>query len=176
MAGCGSTSENQSANQREDTIFDNKAEVFIGTLKLYAAQGNFDLSEPKFSTADNKKSCSFNFGGSENNKVTLQLNDDDSIINEEVSVIDAKNYDAGKMAGMLLAGTLMTTGVEDADLQKFLTSYQNIVEEAIRKQNNTTAPVIDQDIKVYNAIKKKDMRVNIKCDDKNAKYFIELAR
>ncbi|MBQ9486259.1 MAG: hypothetical protein IJU91_00445, partial [Selenomonadaceae bacterium] len=43
MAGCGSTSENQSANQREDTIFDNKAEVFIGSLKLFAAQGNFDL-------------------------------------------------------------------------------------------------------------------------------------
>lgn len=176
MAGCGSTSENQSANQREETIFDNTAEAFIGTLKIFAANGNFDLSEPKFSTVDNKKYCTLNFGGSENNKVTLKLNPDDSIINAEISVTESSKYDAGKMAGVLLAGTFITTGVEDAELQKFLSAYQKIAEETVRKQNNTTTPVIDQDIKIYNAIKKKDFRVNIKCDDKQAKYFVELAR
>ena len=143
---------------------------------MFAAHGNFDLSEPKTYTADNKKYCSVNFGSSENNKVTLKLNDDDSVINEEISVADPRDYEAGKMAGMLLSGTLLSTGVEEADMQKFLNTYQKLVEEEVRKQNNPSTPVIDQDIKVYNAIKKQDIRVNIKCDDKQAKYFIELAR
>lgn len=118
--GCGNTAD----NQREEAIFDNKAEVLIGNLKMFAARGNFDLSEPKTYTDDNKKYCSLNFGGNENNKVTFKLNDDDSIISEEITVADPSDFESGKMAGMLLSGTLMGIGVEEADLQKFLTDYQ----------------------------------------------------
>ena len=170
--GCGKTAE----NQREEAIFDNKAEALIGNLKIFAARGNFDLSEPKTYTADNKKYCSLNFGGTENNKITFRLNDDDSVISEEITVADPSDFEAGKMAGMLLSGTLMGIGVEDADLQKFLTDYQNLVAEEIRKQKDASVIIIDQDIKVHNAFKKKDLRVNIKSNEKQAGYLIEIAR
>ena len=169
--GCGNTAE----NQREEAIFDNKAEALIGNLKIFAARGNFDLSEPKTYTADDKKYCSLNFGGNENNKITLKLNDDDSIISEEITVADPSDFEAGKMAGMLLSGTLMGIGVEEADLQKFLTDYQNLAAEEIRKQKDASVLIIDQDIKVHNALKKKDLRVNITSNEKQAGYFIELA-
>lgn len=169
--GCGNTAQ----NQREEAIFDNKAEVLIGNLKMFAARGNFDFSEPKTYTDDNTKYCSLNFGGNENNKVTFKLNDDDSIISEEITVADPSDFESGKMAGMLLSGTLMGIGVEEADLQKFLTDYQNLAAEEIRKQKDASVLIIDQDIKVYNALKKKDLRVNIKSNEKQAGYLIELA-
>ena len=104
--GCGNVSE----NQREETIFDNKAEALIGNLKLFAAHGNFNLSEPKISNADNQKFCTVNFGDSEKNILNLKLNSDDSVVNTEIIVNDANNYEFGKMAGMLLCKRPKTEG------------------------------------------------------------------
>ena len=170
--GCGNVSE----NQREETIFDNKAEALIGNLKLFAARGNFNLSEPKISNVDNQKFCTVNFGDSDKNIVNFKLNDDDSVINAEIIVNDANNYEFGKMAGLLLSGTLMSIGVEQEELQKFLTSYQKSVEEEIRKQNNTATPIIDSKFKVHCAATKKDLNVGLKSDDKQMKYVIEVAK
>ena len=48
--GCGSVSE----NQREEPIFAGKADALIGNLKIFAANGNFELSELKTSTSGNE--------------------------------------------------------------------------------------------------------------------------
>ena len=170
--GCGTVTE----NQREETIFDGKAEALIGNLKLFAAHGNFNLSEPKILNSDNQKYCTLNFGDSEKNILNLKLNSDDLVINEEIIVNDANNYEFGKMAGLLLSGTLLGIGVEESELQKFLTFYQKSVEEEIRKQNNSATPIIDSTFKVYCATKKKDLSVSIQSDDKRMKYFIEVAK
>lgn len=170
--GCGTMAE----NQREETIFDGKAEALIGNLKIFAAQGNFNLSEPKISNVDKQKFCSINFGDSDKTELKLKLNADDSIISEEIIINDANSYELGKMAGMLLSGTLASIGVEQAEMQKFLTSYQKAVEEEIRKQNNTATPTIDQTHKVYCAVNEKDLNVSIEADDKHMKYTIEVAK
>lgn len=170
--GCGNVSE----NQREETIFDNKAETLIGNLKLFAAHGNFNLSEPKISNSENKKFCTVNFGDSEKNILNFKLNADDSVVSEEIVVNDANNFEYGKMAGLLLSGTLLSIGVEQEELQKFLTSYQKSIEEEIRKQNHTATPKIDSKFKVHCAATKKYLSVGLKSNDKQMKYVIEVAK
>ena len=170
--GCGSVSE----NQREEPIFAGKADALIGNLKIFAANGNFELSEPKTSTSGNEKYCTLSFGGSNKTELKLKLNSDDSVVNEEIIINDANSYELGKMAGMLLSGTLAGIGVEQAEMEKFLTSYQKAVAEEIRKQNNASTPTIDQTHKVYCAANKKDLNVSIEADDKHMRYLIEVAK
>ena len=162
--------EKTSENQREAAIFDGKADALIGNLKLMAAHGNFNLSEPKI----NNSYCTVNFGDSEDNKINLKLNDDDSVINEEITAHN--DYESGKMAGILLSGTLLGIGAEQAELENFLKTYQSVVEEEIRKQNNSATPIIDKNIKVHCAVGDKDINVNIKSDEKQVKFFIENAK
>lgn len=170
MVGCGGTEE----SQREETIFDGKAETLIGNLKVMAASGNFNLSEPKINNVNNEKYCTVNFGNSEENKLNLKLNADDSVINAEI--LAHNDYDSGKTAGMLLSGTLLSVGAEQSELEKFLKNYQSMVEEEVRKQNNAATPIIDRDIKIYCGIKKKDFNVNIKSDEKQVKFFVSPAK
>lgn len=112
---------------------------------MFAARENFDLSEPKISNSDGKKFCTVNFGGNENNTLTLKLNDDNSVVNEEILVKNSVDYQSGTMAEMLLSVSFIT-------------------------------PIIDANIKAYCAVKKKDINVNIKSDDKQMKFSIDLAR
>ena len=167
--GCGGTE-----NAREETIFDGKADALIGNLKLMAAHGNFNLSEPKINNVGDERFCTVHFGDSEDNKFNLKLNDDDSVISEEIFAHN--DYESGKMAGMLLSGTLLGIGVEQSELENFLKTYQNVVEEEIRKQNNSSTPIIDKNIKVHCAVGDKDINVNIKSDEKQVKFFIENAK
>ena len=103
------------------------------------------MSEPKISNSDGKKFCTVNFGGNENNTLTLKLNDDNSVVNEEILVKNSVDYQSGTMAEMLLSVSFIT-------------------------------PIIDANIKAYWAVKKKDINVNIKSDDKQMRFSIDLAR
>ena len=67
-------------------------------------------------------------------------------------------------------------GDEQAELENFLKTYQSVVEEEIRKQNNSATPIIDKNIKVHCAVGDKDINVNIKSDEKQVKFFIENAK
>jgi len=148
-------------------IYNSSVDNFVGTLQNFGNQAGISFQGKDYRTTSSGKVCDVYFGGRQDNRITLGLNDNNTIDNIAINFPGNSTSENAELGGMAFGLILVTVGFNEQECNNFI--------EQLNADVANKPSALQKTYKIYCSAIQQNVNIDAVFDDDSGYFLVSLA-